>query len=144
MSTTKNRRRQPAVRSPAKRTVSVILELLRGADLEPTSRKYRVTAAHTAWRDRFLARRRDPRQSREAAVKDDERRRLKSVLASVSIENELSAREDRAHRERPPFGVLEVKTLSRTVSRSSKPVLWCSVYCPAGAGRIHQVFSLKL
>ncbi len=29
----------------AKRKVSVVLELLRGADLESTSRKYRVTAA---------------------------------------------------------------------------------------------------
>lgn len=40
----------------ARRKVSVILELLRGADLESTSRKYRVTAATlTQWRDRFLA-----------------------------------------------------------------------------------------
>jgi len=36
--------------------VSVILELLRGADLESTSRKYRVTVATlTEWRDEFLA-----------------------------------------------------------------------------------------
>ena len=40
----------------SKRKVLVILELLRGADLESTSRKHRVTAATlTEWRDRFLA-----------------------------------------------------------------------------------------
>jgi hypothetical protein len=40
----------------SRRKVSVIVELLRGADLESTSRKYRVTVATLAdWRDRFLA-----------------------------------------------------------------------------------------
>jgi hypothetical protein len=39
----------------AKRKVSVVLELLRGADLESASRKHRVTAATLSeWRDRFL------------------------------------------------------------------------------------------
>lgn len=43
-------------RWPAKRKVSVVLDLLRGADLESTSRKHRVTLATlSAWRDRFLA-----------------------------------------------------------------------------------------
>ena len=74
----------------AKRKVSVVLELLRGADLESTSRKYRVTAATlTAWRDRFLAGGETGVKSREAPVEDEERRRLKSVVASVSVENEL-------------------------------------------------------
>jgi transposase-like protein len=74
----------------AKRKVSVVLELLRGADLESTSRKYRVTAATlTAWRDRFLAGGETGLKSREADVEDEERRRLKSVVASVSVENEL-------------------------------------------------------
>jgi hypothetical protein len=45
-----------AGRWSSRRKVSVVLELLRGADLESTSRKYRVTAATlTEWRDRFLA-----------------------------------------------------------------------------------------
>jgi hypothetical protein len=36
--------------------MSVVLELLSGADLEATSRKHRVTIATlTQWRDRFLA-----------------------------------------------------------------------------------------
>ena len=74
----------------AKRKVSVILELLRGADLESTSRKYRVTAATLSqWRDRFLAGGEVGLKTRETEVDDEERRRLKSVVATVSIENEL-------------------------------------------------------
>src|SRR5215467_1719229 len=74
----------------SRRKVSVVLELLRGADLESTSRKYRVTAATlTEWRDRFLAGGETGLKSREADVEDEERRRLKSVVASVSVENEL-------------------------------------------------------
>lgn len=79
-----------AGRWSAKRKVSVILELLRGADLESTSRKYRVTAATLiAWRDRFLTGGEGGLKSRESEVEDEERRRLKSVVASVSVENEL-------------------------------------------------------
>src|SRR3954447_2877952 len=92
----------------ARRKVSVILELLRGADLESTSRKYRVTAATlTAWRDRFLTGGEAGLKTRESDVDDEERRRLKSVVASVSVENELLRREDRPAGERPPFSVLE-------------------------------------
>lgn len=82
--------RAGAGRWSAKRKVSVVLELLRGADLESTSRKYRVTAATLIeWRDRFLASGESGLKSREADVEDEERRRLKSVVASVSVENEL-------------------------------------------------------
>jgi len=74
----------------AKRKVSVILEQLRGADLESTFRKYRVTAATLSqWRDRFLASGEVGLKTRETEVDDEERRRLKSVVATVSIENEL-------------------------------------------------------
>ena len=74
----------------AKRKVSVVLELLRGADLESTSRKHRVTAATlTQWRDRFLAGGEAILKSREVDVDDEEKRRLKSVVASVSVDNEL-------------------------------------------------------
>ncbi len=74
----------------AKRKVSVILELLRGADLESTSRKHRVTAATlSAWRDRFLVGGEAGLKTREADVDDEEKRRLKSVVASVSVDNEL-------------------------------------------------------
>lgn len=74
----------------AKRKVSVILELLRGADLESTSRKHRVTAATlSAWRDRFLAGGEANLKTRETDPDDEEKRRLKSVVASVSVDNEL-------------------------------------------------------
>ncbi len=79
-----------AGRWSAKRKVSVILELLRGADLESTSRKYRVTAASLIdWRDRFLTSAEVGLKTRETGVEDEERRRLKSVVATVSVENEL-------------------------------------------------------
>jgi hypothetical protein len=59
--------------------VSVVLELLRGADLESTSRKYRVTAATlTEWRERFLGGVEVSLKSRESDVEDEEKRRLKS------------------------------------------------------------------
>ena len=62
--------RAGAGRWSAKRKVSVILELLRGADLESTSRKYRVTAATLiAWRDRFLTGGEGGLKSRETEVK---------------------------------------------------------------------------
>jgi transposase-like protein len=74
----------------AKRKMSVILELLRGADLETTSRKHRVTVATlSAWRDRFLASGEGGLKSREVAVDDEENRRLKSVVANLSVDNEL-------------------------------------------------------
>ena len=82
--------RAGAGRWSANRKVSVVLELLRGADLESTSRKYRVTAATlTEWRDRFLSGGEVSLKSRESDVEDEEKRRLKSVVASVSVENEL-------------------------------------------------------
>jgi hypothetical protein len=82
--------RAGAGRWSAKRKVSVVLEILRGADLESTSRKYRVTAATlTEWRDRFLAGGEGSLKSRESDADDEEKRRLKSVVASVSVENEL-------------------------------------------------------
>jgi hypothetical protein len=63
---------------------------LRGADLESTSRKYRVTVATlTEWRDRFLAGGEAILKSREVDTEDEEKRRLKSVVASVSVDNEL-------------------------------------------------------
>lgn len=74
----------------AKRKVSVILELLRGADLESTSRRHRVTVSTLReWRDRFLAGGEGSLKSREVDVEDEEKRRLKSVVANISIDNEL-------------------------------------------------------
>ena len=74
----------------SKRKLTVILELLRGADLEATSRRHRVTVATlTEWRDRFLAGGEAILKSRESDEEDEEKRRLKSVVANISIENEL-------------------------------------------------------
>ena len=74
----------------SKRKLSVILEMLRGADLESTSRKQRVTIATlTQWRDRFLAGGEAGLKSREVEPDDEEKRRLKSVVANISVENEL-------------------------------------------------------
>src|SRR3954447_5077547 len=79
-----------AGRWSAKRKRSVVLELLRGADLESTSRKHRVTAATlTEWRDGFLVNGEIGLKSREMEAEDEEKRRLNSVVASVSVENEL-------------------------------------------------------
>ena len=79
-----------AGRWSSRRKVSVVLELLRGADLESTSRKYRVTAATlTEWRDRFLAGGESILKTREVDVEDEEKRRLKSAVANISVENEL-------------------------------------------------------
>jgi transposase len=79
-----------AGRWSAKRKGSIVLELLRGADLESTSRKHRVTVATlTEWRDRFLFNGEIGLKSREIEAEDEEKRRLKSVVASVSVENEL-------------------------------------------------------
>jgi transposase len=59
-------------------------------DLESTSRKHRVTAATlTEWRDRFLAGGEAGLKSRQVDVEDEEKRRLKSVVAKVSVDNEL-------------------------------------------------------
>ena len=83
----------------SRRKVSVVLELLRGADLESTSRRYRVTAATlTEWRDRFLAGGEAILKSREVDVEDEEKRRLKSAVANVSVENELLRRRSPASR----------------------------------------------
>jgi transposase len=74
----------------AKRKGSAVLELLRGADLESTSRRHRVTAATLSeWRDRFLVGGEAILKTREVDVEDEEKRRLKSVVASVSVDNEL-------------------------------------------------------
>jgi transposase len=74
----------------SKRKLSVILEVLRGADFESTSRKHRVTIATlTEWRDRFLAGGEAGLKSREVEPDYEEKRRLKSVVANISVENEL-------------------------------------------------------
>jgi len=77
-------------RSSAKRKASVVLELLRGADLEPTSRKHGVTAATLSeWRDAFLAGGAQALKIRQEDLVDEQGRRMKSVIAELGMENEL-------------------------------------------------------
>jgi hypothetical protein len=74
----------------AKRKVSVVLELLRGTDLESLSRRHGVTAATlSAWRDEFLAAGEAHLKSRATHVDDEETQRLKQVVAEQAVRNEL-------------------------------------------------------
>jgi transposase-like protein len=74
----------------ARRKVSVVLELLRGADLESVSRRHGVTAATlSTWRDEFLASGEAGLKRREVQVEDEETRRLKSVVADLATDKEL-------------------------------------------------------
>jgi len=74
----------------ARRKASVVLELLRGADLEMLSRRHGVTAAKISeWRDAFLAGGERQLKAREVAVEDDETRRLKNVVADLATEKDL-------------------------------------------------------
>jgi hypothetical protein len=74
----------------ARRKLSVVLELLRGADLESTSRKYGVTvAALSQWREAFLAAGEAGLKIRQEDLVDEQGRRMKSVIAELAMENEL-------------------------------------------------------
>jgi len=88
----------------AKRKASVVLELLRGADLESTSRKYGVTAATlTEWRDAFLAAGAEALKARQEAQLDEQGRRMKSVIAEMAMENELLRERIRRMEDEKPF-----------------------------------------
>jgi hypothetical protein len=88
----------------AKRKASVVLELLRGADLESTSRKYGVTAAPlTEWRDAFLAGGAEALKARQEAQLDEQGRRMKLVIAEMAMENELLRERIRRMEDEKPF-----------------------------------------
>src|SRR6202522_4901571 len=92
--------RAGAGRWSSRRKTAVILELLRGADLESTSRKYRVTVATLSdWRDRFLAAGEAGIKSRQGRDEDEEKRRLESVVGGLSVYAEL-LREKRSEERR--------------------------------------------
>ena len=74
----------------AKRKMSVVLELLRGEDLESVSRKNAVTAATLSdWREAFLASGEGGLKIREDDLVDEQGRRMKSVIAELAMANEL-------------------------------------------------------
>ena len=96
----------------------MILELLRGADLESTSRKYRITAATLRdWRDRFLAAGKAGIKSREVEVEDKEKRRLKKGPARGR--DPICCAKTSRGREKYALGLVEVESMSQTVSASS-------------------------
>ena len=79
-----------AGRWSTRRKMSVVLELLRGADLESLSRRHGVTAAKISeWRNAILAGGEAHLKAREVAVEDDETRRLKNVVADLATEKDL-------------------------------------------------------
>jgi transposase-like protein len=68
----------------------VVIELLRGADLETLSRRHGVTAATLSqWRDDFLAGGEARLKHREVVVEDEDTRRLKSIVADLATDNDL-------------------------------------------------------
>jgi hypothetical protein len=74
----------------AKRKMAVVLELLRGEDLETQSRKHAVTAATlSSWRDSFLASGEAGLKIRQEDLVDEQGRRMKSVIAELAMSNEL-------------------------------------------------------
>ena len=74
----------------AKRKVAVVLELLRGEDLESLSRNYAITAATlSSWRDAFLASGEAGLKIRQEDLADEQGRRMKSVIAELAMSNEL-------------------------------------------------------
>jgi hypothetical protein len=88
----------------AKRKASVVLELLRGADLESTSRKYGVAAATLSeWRDAFLAGGAEALKVRQEDLVDEHGPRMKSVIAELAMENELLRERIRRMEDEKPF-----------------------------------------
>ena len=67
-----------------------MLRLLRGEDLETLSRELGVTAATpSGWREQFLEGGAANLKAREVDVDDEETQRLKSLVADLSMSNEL-------------------------------------------------------
>jgi transposase len=82
--------RGPRGRWSTKRKVSVVLELLRGEDLETVSRRHAVTAATlSGWREAFLVNGEAGLKAHEDNSGNEETRRLKSVVADLHMDNEL-------------------------------------------------------
>ena len=74
----------------AKRKTVAILRLLRGEDIETLSRELGVTAATlSGWRDQFLASGIAGLKARETDAENEETQRLKSLVADLSMSNEL-------------------------------------------------------
>jgi len=91
-------------RRSVKRNASVVLELLRGADLELTRRKFRFTASTLSeWRDAFLAGGAEALKIRQEDLVDEQERRMKLVIADLAVENERLRERIRRMEDEKPF-----------------------------------------
>ena len=87
-----------------RRKVTVVLELLRGAELEATSRKYGVPAATlTSWREGLLEGGEAGLKSRTVDVVDQEKKTLKSAVTGLVMDNELLRERIRHLEDEKPF-----------------------------------------
>ena len=119
----------------ARRKMTVVLELLRGAELEATSRKYGVTAATlTGWREAFLEGGEAGLKIRATDVVDEERKTLKSAVTNLVMDNEVLRERDSADGEGKAFSTVEVEAMSRTESPSTAK--------PYGLARVTAVWGL--
>jgi transposase len=83
-------RRDGRGRWSAKRKMAAVLRLLRGEDIETLSRELSVTAATiSGWREQSLIGMEANLKAREADVENEETQRLKSLVADLSMSNEL-------------------------------------------------------
>jgi hypothetical protein len=74
----------------AKHKAAAVLRLLRGEDIDTLSRELGVTAVTlSGWRDRFLTGGETNLKARERDVENEETQRLKSLVADLSMSNEL-------------------------------------------------------
>ena len=74
----------------AKRKMAAVLRLLRGEDIETLSRELGVTAATlSGWREQSLVGMESNLKAREADMENAESQRLKSMVADLSMNNEL-------------------------------------------------------
>jgi Transposase len=83
-------RRDGRGRWSAKRKMAAVPRLLRGEDIETLSRQLGVTAATlSGWREQSLVGMEANRKAREADAEKEETQRLKSMVADLSMSNEL-------------------------------------------------------
>lgn len=93
-------------RFSSQRKVEAVLRLLQGEPLDALSRELGVTAARLSeWREEFLAAGRDGLKSRpDDGAPDEEVQRMKSVIADLTMRNELLRERARALEAGLPLG----------------------------------------
>ncbi len=108
----------------AKRTMSVVLELRRGADPESTNRKYGVTAATLSeWQEALMAAGEEGLKIRQEGLVDEQGRRMKSGIAEPAMENELLRERIRRMEDEKPFLRCGSRAMGRARSASTGPLL---------------------